>query len=219
MRGLFRTVAPRYDFITRVFSYGMDGRWKRQSVERAGLRDGAVVLDLAAGTADFSKLVSTTVRDSRCIPADLTLEMLARARFPRSVCADAMLLPFADRTFDAVFAGYALRNFPSLETSLREIHRVLRPGGVLASLDFFLPSNPIYRPLYLGYLYAQGAIWGTLLHGSPRVYTYIPDSIRSFVSVESFQHCLRSEGYANIRGRSFLGGGIALHWARRALDA
>ena len=114
---------------------------------------------------------------------DLTERMLqlARARGVRhAVCGDAGMLPFPDASFDCVFIGYGLRNFPNLEVALREIERVTRPGGLLVSLDFFLPANPLLRKLYLAYLYAQGAFWGLVLHGRPRVYTYIPDSLRSF---------------------------------------
>jgi demethylmenaquinone methyltransferase/2-methoxy-6-polyprenyl-1,4-benzoquinol methylase len=211
MRQLFRTVAPRYDFITRTFSYGMDARWKRIAVKEAGLRSAAVVLDLACGTGDFSRLV----RASGCRPvgADLTFEMVRGV--PSAVCADALHLPFDTGRFDAVFAGYGVRNFPDLRASLREIRRVLRSGGILATLDFFLPPGGFYRPLYLGYLYVQGALWGTLLHGRPDVYTYIPRSLRSFVTAAAFEAVLRDEGYRDVRCRNFVGGGIAVHWATR----
>jgi demethylmenaquinone methyltransferase/2-methoxy-6-polyprenyl-1,4-benzoquinol methylase len=81
------------------------------------------------------------------------------------------------------------------------------------SLDFFLPSNPILRPLYLAYLYAQGAFWGTVLHGHPRVYTYIPDSLRTFVSIDDFSSLLHRTGYGQVDARRFILGGIGLHWA------
>ena len=83
----------------------------------------------------------------------------------------------------------------------------------MVSLDFFLPGNPLMRQLYLGYLYCQGALWGTLLHGRPRVYTYIPDSLRSFVSIEDFSALLRRTGYKKVDSRKFILGGIGLHWA------
>jgi demethylmenaquinone methyltransferase / 2-methoxy-6-polyprenyl-1,4-benzoquinol methylase len=218
MRAMFHTVAPRYDFITRAFSYGMDGHWKRTGVERAPLPEHPVVLDLASGTGDFSSLVGRHYPGAKAVAVDLTERMLRLARergIPHTVCADAGQLPFPDRSFDCVFIGYGLRNFGNLRASLREIERVTRPGGRLVSLDFFLPASTLLRRMYLAYLYAQGAFWGLLLHGRPRVYTYIPDSLRSFVSIDDFSSLLRRTGYREVETRSFILGGIGLHWAAK----
>jgi len=218
MRALFSTVAPRYDFFTRFFSYGMDGRWKKFSVQRAQLQKDALVLDLACGTGDFSLLIKRHCPGSRPVVADLTEPMLRLARsrgLENAVCGDACSLPFPNGAFDAVFIGYGLRNFPDLNKAVREIERVTRPGGLLVSLDFFLPSNAFLRRFYLAYLYAQGAVFGLLMHGRPRVYTYIPDSLRSFVSIVEFSTLLRSCGYGQVDTRSYILGGIGLHWAAK----
>jgi demethylmenaquinone methyltransferase/2-methoxy-6-polyprenyl-1,4-benzoquinol methylase len=219
MRAMFHTVAPRYDFITRVFSYGMDKRWKRAGVERAQLPEHAVVLDLACGTGDFSLLVRSLRPGARTVAVDLTERMLQLAHqrgLENAVCGDAGLLPFADASFDCVFIGYGLRNFPNLGTAVREIERVTRPGGLLVSLDFFLPSNALLRSLYLAYLYAQGTFWGLVLHGRARVYTYIPDSLRTFVSIDEFSRLLHRTGYGAVNARSYILGGIGLHWAAKS---
>lgn len=222
MRDMFTTIAPRYDFITRIFSYGMDRRWKRRGVEEASLPDRPVVLDLASGTGDFSHLVLQRRPHATTVAVDLTERMLRLARtrgVNHATCADATALPFADHTFDCVFIGYGLRNFPDLDQALREIQRVTRPGGLLVTLDFFLPTNPVFRPLYLAYLYAQGAFWGLLLHRRPRIYTYIPDSLSSFVTMPDFTARLESLGYATIAARGFILGGIGLHWAAKKKSA
>jgi demethylmenaquinone methyltransferase/2-methoxy-6-polyprenyl-1,4-benzoquinol methylase len=216
MRAMFSTVAPRYDFITRTFSYGMDRRWKRTGLDRARLPERPVVLDLAAGTGDFSLMVRQRYPGARAVAVDITERMLQLARgrgVQHTVCGDAGLLPFADHSFDCVIVGYGLRNFPSLDVAVREIERVTRPGGSLVSLDFFLPANVVLRPLYLAYLYAQGAFWGLVLHGRPRVYTYIPDSLRSFVSIDDFSSLLQRTGYQQVDTRRYILGGIGLHWA------
>jgi len=216
MREMFSIIAPRYDFITRTFSYGMDRRWKRLGVEKASLLPDAVVLDLACGTGDFSQLVREHLPRARTVALDLTEPMLRLARrrgLQDAVCGDATALPFADASFDCVAIGYGLRNFSDLDAAVREIQRVTRPGGLLVSLDFFLPRNHVLRPLYLGYLYAQGAFWGIILHGKPRVYTYIPHSLRSFVSMEEFSSLLQRRGYARVEMRRYIFGGIGLHWA------
>jgi demethylmenaquinone methyltransferase/2-methoxy-6-polyprenyl-1,4-benzoquinol methylase len=216
MRKMFGAIAPRYDCVTRLFSYGMDRRWKRLGVQRAVLPEEPVALDLASGTGDFSQLLRARLPRARAIAVDLTEPMLRLARkqgVTDAVCADAGTLPFADGSFHCVFIGYGLRNFPNLEAAVGEIARVTRPGGLMVSLDFFLPPNRVLRRIYLGYLYLQGAFWGILLHGRVRVYTYIPDSLRSFVSVGEFSSMLRRTGYAKVEERAYIFGGIALHWA------
>jgi demethylmenaquinone methyltransferase / 2-methoxy-6-polyprenyl-1,4-benzoquinol methylase len=216
MREMFSDIAPKYDFISRVISYGMDGRWKRLAVTRADLQEGAMVLDLASGTGDFSRLVQQRSPGIRSVAVDITENMLRLARssgLREAACADATNLPFADACFDCVFIGYGLRNFPNLGTALREIERVTKRGGLIVSLDFFRPGNPVFRRLYLAYLYAQGAFWGILLHGRPRTYTYIADSIRSFVSVKDFSSLLQQEGYERVIAREFIFGGIGMHLA------
>lgn len=218
MRAMFSTIAPRYNFFTRAFSYGMDGRWKRLGVERAALPARPLVLDLASGTGDFSVLVRSRYPGAVTVAADLTERMLrlARARGLRdAVCGDAGLLPFADASFDCVFIGYGLRNFPNLAVAVREIERVTRPGGRLVSLDMFLPANPILRRIYLGSLYAQGAFWGLVLHGRPRMYTYISDSLRCFLSIDDFSSLLRGAGYSRVDARSYILGGVGVHWAAK----
>jgi demethylmenaquinone methyltransferase / 2-methoxy-6-polyprenyl-1,4-benzoquinol methylase len=217
MRRMFWTIAPRYDFVTRAFSFGMDRVWKELAVHKAALPEGARVLDLACGTGDFAVL-HLRLRGAKVIALDLTEEMLRKARqrgVRNLVCANALALPFADAAFDGVFIGYGLRNFADLPAALGEIGRVIRPAGRVVSLDFFLPANRWVRALYLGWLYAQGAVWGLLLHRRARIYTYIPDSLRSFLSIDQFSSQLEQLGYVAVEARSYLYGGIGLHWATK----
>jgi demethylmenaquinone methyltransferase / 2-methoxy-6-polyprenyl-1,4-benzoquinol methylase len=219
MRAMFGSIAPRYDFVTRILSYGMDRRWKRLGVGQASIPENALVLDLAAGTGDFSKLVRERLPQARSVAMDITEPMLRLARaqgLQEAVCGDACSLPFPDATFDCVFIGYGLRNFPNLKAAIAEISRVTRPGGLMVSLDFFLPPNPIFRELYLGYLYVQGSVWGLALHGNARTYSYISDSLRNFVSIQDLSSLLQRTGYAKVEARGFILGGIALHWATKS---
>ncbi len=221
MREMFHTIAPRYDFISRVLSFGMDRRWKRLGVARASLPENAVVLDLACGTGDFSKLLLERLPHAVPIAADITERMLQLARaagLRDAVCSDAATLPFAANSFDCVFIGYGLRNFRDLRAAICEIQRVTKQGGSMVSIDFFLPSNSILRRIYLGYLFAQGAIWGLMLHGRARVYTYLPDSLRSFLSMKQFTALLSETGYSQVTARSYIFGGIGLYWATKKID-
>lgn len=216
MREMFTRIAPRYDLVTRIFSYGMDRRWKRLGVKQASLPPNARILDLACGTGDFSRLVRSHVPQASAVACDITEVMLQQAQthdVPDAVCGTAVSLPFAESAFDCVFVGYGMRNFPDLDTAIQEIERVTRPGGVLVTLDFFLPANLILRRAYLAYLYTQGYFWGLVLHGRPRTYTYIPDSLRSFLSMDDFSEMLERKGYAQLDARAFIFGGIGLHWA------
>lgn len=212
---MFQTIAPRYDFITRVFSYGMDMGWKRMAVREAALPRGAKILDLACGTGDFSRLAAEG--GAQATSADLTHGMLANAPDLESrACADAHSLPFRDESFDAVFIGYGVRNFTELDQALDEIRRVLRPGGKLVTLDFFLPANALWRWMFIGWLYFQGWIWGLLLHGQPSIYTYIPRSLRVFLSNDAYSARLNRRGFTASRMKMFLGGGVSVHWNARA---
>ncbi|MEX2273747.1 MAG: ubiquinone/menaquinone biosynthesis methyltransferase [Vicinamibacterales bacterium] len=227
-RRLFATIAPRYDLITRLLSYGQDARWKRRLADivraegssriRAGRPAPPRLLDLACGTGD----VALSLAESHDpVGLDLTLPMLeiARRRAESKVlwiAGDMTLLPFADASFDVVTTSYGLRNVPALETSVREIARVLRPGGLLVSLDFNKPRQPIVRAIYLGYLSLIGSLMGLALHGDRDTYRYIPHSIRRYPGAEGVAALLRADGFEDVRIEPKLGGLMTIHVARRS---
>ena len=221
-RRLFATIAPRYDLITRLLSYGQDARWKRRVAEivRAEAGSSRRVLDLACGTGD----VALSLADSHeVIGLDLTPAMLALARRRAAAAAtplpwiagDMTSLPFAGGSFDIVTTSYGLRNVPALETALSEIGRVLRPNGLLVSLDFNKPRGAVVRGVYLGYLTAVGSLMGLALHGDADTYRYIPHSIRRYPGAEGVASLMRAAGFQDVRIEPKLGGLMSIHVARR----
>ena len=142
VRRLFATIADRYDLITVLLSYGQDRRWKARLADLAGVGAGERALDLACGTGDIAALLAA--RGARITGLDLTPRMIELARAKRLsgavfLVGDMMALPFPNNAFDLVTTGYGLRNVPEIAGALDEIHRVLKPGGRLLSLDFNRP--------------------------------------------------------------------------------
>jgi demethylmenaquinone methyltransferase/2-methoxy-6-polyprenyl-1,4-benzoquinol methylase len=230
VRSLFATIADRYDFITVALSYGQDRRWKRRVVELAGVERGSRALDLATGTGDIAFALAD--RGATVVGLDITRRMieLARAKarpaaavarrrgglaLPSFLVGDMMALPFADASFDVVTTGYGLRNVPDLDATIREIHRVLRHGGRLVSLDFNRPANRLVRGAYLAYLTAVGSAFGWTLHRDPDTYRYIPASIRLYPGAPAVADMLRARGFASAKYYPVLGGLMAIHHAVR----
>ena len=222
VRRLFATIADRYDFITGFLSYGQDRRWKRRLVRLANLQAGDRVLDLACGTGDI--VFAAAPRVQRAVGLDLTFRMLQLAKqreaplkerrcHARFVTGDMLALPFSDRTFTVVTVGYGLRNVPDLQQSLREIRRVIAPGGRLLSLDFNRPSNPIVRAAYLAYLTVVGSALGYALHRDPDTYRYIPESIRNYPGAYGVARMMEELGFRDVRVVRVLGGLMAIHLA------
>lgn len=227
VRGLFATIADRYDFITVVLSYGLDRRWKHRLVNEAQVERGDRVIDLACGTGDIALLAA--VRGGSVTGVDITPRMveLARAKarrarhdegiwpIPQFLIGDMSAVPLPDASVDVVTSGYGLRNVPVLEQALDEITRVLKPGGRFVALDFNRPSSGFVRAAYLAYLTLVGSSLGWLLHGDPDTYRYIPESIRRYPGAAGVAELLRERGFQGIKVRRLLGGLMALHVATK----
>jgi demethylmenaquinone methyltransferase/2-methoxy-6-polyprenyl-1,4-benzoquinol methylase len=237
VRRLFHTIADRYDLITALLSFGRDRAWKRRLVGMAAA-PGARALDLACGTGDITFELAS--QGARVVGLDVTPRMIELARRktgsdpitdfvltdgrsesvtgpdPVFIIADIMALPFADRSFDVVTAGYGLRNVPLIEPALEEIARVLRPGGVLLSLDFNRPEGALVRAVYLAWLTFVGSVLGWALHGDPDTYRYIPATIRRYPGAARVTQLMRAHGFSSAAWHPVLGGLLAIHHARRA---
>lgn len=222
---MFEIIAPRYDRFTRAFSFGMDAAWKRELVilVRPYVATHSAVLDLACGTGDIAIALARWNPNGqvRGIDAAPTMVQLARqaaaARAARVIFSvgDLTALAMADECQDVISIGYGLRNVPDLNQALREIHRVLRPGGIIANLDFTLPESRLWRAVLLRYLLAMGNIFGALWHADPAVYGYIARSIERFVTQRQLSHALSANGFDVLTVASKLGGGVSLHVASK----
>jgi len=217
VRRLFATIADRYDLITQLLSFGQDRRWKRTLVALADVRAGARVLDLACGTGDITYQIATRGADATGL--DVTIRMLELANAKRIgtpvhfLAGDMMALPFAAAQFDVVTSGYGIRNVPTIQPALSEIHRVLRPGGLFLSLDFNRPQNAVVRGVYLGYLTVVGSALGLALHSDPDTYRYIPESIRRYPGASAVCDLARTSGFSQCEWIPVLGGLMAIHRA------
>ena len=221
---LFDTIADRYDLITRLLSYGRDQHWKRRLIEAAAIAPGERVLDLACGTGDLA--FDAAARGAVVIGLDLTPRMvqLAQVRPENTgvtanattfIVGDMMSLPIADASIDVITTGYGLRNVPVLDDSIREMHRVLKPGGRLLSLDFNRPASAPLRAVYLTYLTIVGSTVGWALHGDPDTYRYIPESIKRYPGAAAVVGRLRDAGFGEARWEPVLGGLMAIHLAKK----
>ncbi|HWP43083.1 MAG TPA: ubiquinone/menaquinone biosynthesis methyltransferase [Blastocatellia bacterium] len=221
---MFETIAPRYDLITVLLSYGMDRGWKRRLIDMLALRGHESALDLACGTGDITFAVAERLSSGHVTGLDITKGMLEIAERKRREHgannvsfnrADIMHMPFADESFDCVTAGYALRNVPDVSGALVEIKRVLKPGGRFFSLDFAHPPNRAYRWLYLRYLTVVGSIVGLILHGDPDTYRYIPESLKLYPGQHGVRDIMDRQGFVNIGFHEFGGGIMAINYGAK----
>jgi len=211
---LFATIARRYDMLNDIMSAGTHRHWKRRVVVLAGApRD---VLDLCCGTGDIAQLFPTT---TRVLGADFTAEMLhvaaTRSGHARWVQADALQLPFPDESFDAVSIGYGLRNLADIERGLREVLRVLKPGGKLLSLDFGKPESRAWRAVYFTYLRTALPVLGQIFCGDPDTHGYILASLQDYPAQRGIKEMMEGCGYCDCGFQEFVGGAMAINFGSK----
>ena len=227
---MFARVAPRYDFLNHFLSAGFDLRWRRAAAEavRPALeRPGSVAADLCCGTGDLTFALAR-FSAGHVVGADFCHPMLEIAKAKRVrrrkappgrtrfIAADTLRLPFADGQLDLVAAAFGFRNLANYARGLIEMHRVLRPSGTVAILEFSKVHQPVIGPLFRFYFRRVLPAIGALISGVSGPYQYLPDSVRHFPDQESLARGLREAGFTNIRYRNFFAGAAALHLGEKA---
>jgi demethylmenaquinone methyltransferase/2-methoxy-6-polyprenyl-1,4-benzoquinol methylase len=208
VREMFDAVAPRYDVLNRIISMGLDISWRKRSVKALGLPAGAVVLDLASGTGDFSRILAR--RGLVPVGLDMSPGMLRESRTGTpAVQGDAVTLPFGDGAFDGAVCGFALRNFTDIGSVFSEIARVVRPGGRIAILEVAVPASSIARAGYRIWFGRAVPLIGRLL-SDPAAYRYLPDSVEYLPPPERMKMLLRDSGFRSVGRRTFSAGATQL---------
>ena len=221
VRGVFDSVAPRYDLMNDLMSLGLHRAWKAYTVLVADLRPGQRVLDIAGGTGDLAQAFAKKVGPTgQVVHTDINFAMLRVGRdrlldagvvLPTSVC-DAEKLPFAPESFDRVSVGFGLRNMTHKEQALAEMHRVLKPGGKLLVLEFSRVAKPLEKA-YEWYSFSVLPRLGRLVAGDESSYRYLAESIRMHPGQEELKAMMKKAGFGHVDYHNLTGGVAALHVA------
>lgn len=220
---LFAAIAPRYDLINDLQSFGLHRWWKRRLLQLAAVQPGDTALDLCCGTGDVAFALASA--GARTTGLDFSPEMLAVAEArklkvggpsaPEFRQGDALHLPFADAHFDLVTISYGLRNLASLDAGLREMWRVLRPGGRLLVLDFGKPDRAAWRGAYFAYLRFAVPVFGRVFCRNAEAYAYILESLQHYPAQRGVDERLRALGAADACIVNFLGGVMSINVAEK----
>lgn len=225
VRAVFDSVAPRYDLMNDLMSFGLHRVWKRVAAARCGYLTGRRVLDLAGGTGDLTRLLAPRIgAEGVVVLSDINEAMLRRGRdrlFNAGITAavrycqiDAQSLPFEEASFDLVTIGFGLRNVTDQPAALAEMHRVLVPGGICLVLEFSKP-NPLLSRAYDAYSFGVLPRLGRLVAGDGDSYRYLAESIRRHPDQGQLRDRMREAGFRRCRYLNLSGGIVAIHTGYR----
>ncbi len=218
VQAMFARIATGYDRANALMSLGIDRAWRRIAIRELGAAADGDVLDLCAGTMDFSGMLQARSRSLTAL--DFCQEMLDRGRHKapgaKVVCADARAMPFPEASFDAVVAGFGVRNVPLPERAVAEAFRVMRRGGMFVVVDFFRPTTWFARLLAGTYNRVMLPLVGGLVAGDAGAYRYLADSMAAWTDREGFQDMCRAAGFVEVRGRDLFPPVASIVIARKA---
>jgi demethylmenaquinone methyltransferase / 2-methoxy-6-polyprenyl-1,4-benzoquinol methylase len=215
---MFDRIAPRYDLLNHLLSMNIDRHWRARTVARVApilARPNARVLDACCGTGDLMLALQSR---GQVFGSDFSHPMLVaarRKRCPALIEADALQLPIADASFDLVTTAFGFRNLTNYRDGLRELRRILKPGGTLAILEFSTPPNALLASLYGFYSRTILPAIGGMISGSKDAYAYLPESVRKFPDADGLADQMRDAGFVNVRFERMTAGIVALHLGER----
>ena len=227
---MFDRIAPTYDRLNHMLSLGIDRRWRRTAVDALGKHfppqgGQGVILDIATGTGDFAMLLAERLKPQRIIGADISegmmdvgREKVAQAGLQDVISfqwEDCTKLSFPDGTFDAVTSAYGVRNFQDLDAGLREMQRVLRPGGHLLIVELTPPPRFPMKQLFWVYAHVVMPLLGRLISHDDSAYTYLPASMEAFPQAEQMESILRRAGFTDIQWHRFTFGISTMYLAKK----
>jgi len=218
VQSMFTRIAPRYDLMNRLMTGGQDIRWRRDVIRLARLNPNDSLLDLGTGTGDLAFEALRHNPDARVVAADFTLEMMRIGQRNGSMswsAADALHLPFADKSFNAVVSGFLMRNVIDLQKALQEQYRILKPNGRIVILDTTRPKRNLFSPFIWFHMHVIIPALGGALSGFRDAYHYLPDSTEGFVTAEELGARMITVGFKKIQYERLMFGTIAIHWGEK----
>jgi demethylmenaquinone methyltransferase/2-methoxy-6-polyprenyl-1,4-benzoquinol methylase len=212
VREIFNSIQEKYDFLDTLISMGQDERWRRFMVKNLDLRDNLEILDCGAGTGKLTRQILESCKTCRTTCLDVTDTMFRPEIFPdtKFIVASAEKIPMPDESVDRVVSAFLTRNLENVDNYFKEVHRVLRRGGIFINMDIFDPRMPVYRQFFSIYFYKIMPIIGNRMTGS-RSYTYLAQSVKNFYDHGTLEEKISKSGISLKRSKSFMLGSVYVH--------
>lgn len=222
---MFDNISPKYDLLNRVLSLGIDIYWRKQSLKFFKGHNPKLLLDIATGTADFAIEAQKTLKIEKVIGVDISEGMLSLGRVKLKekhltanielLTGDSENLQFPDNTFDAITVAFGVRNFENLSKGLKEMHRVLKPGGAVVILEFSKPRAFPIKQIYWFYSNTILPLIGKLISKDASAYTYLPESVQAFPDGKTFTDILASCGFLNTQSKTLTFGIVSAYYGKK----
>ncbi|GAB4549548.1 MAG: bifunctional demethylmenaquinone methyltransferase/2-methoxy-6-polyprenyl-1,4-benzoquinol methylase UbiE [Anaerolineales bacterium] len=218
VQGMFTKIARRYDLMNRLMTGGQDVQWRKMVIRLAQIDNDSSLLDLGSGTGDLAREAARQFPQAKVIASDFTLEMMRVGKQNGALnfsTADALRLPFADSSFDAVISGFLMRNVIDLQKAIAEQYRILKNGGRIVILDTTRPKKNFLSPFIWLHMHFVIPTLGALLTGVGEAYRYLPETTEGFVTAEDMAARMAAAGFKNINFKRLMFGTIAIHWGEK----